>query len=168
MFRLFRKSYLFLVVLVPYLVSMMGVTAFYFGYQYRHSFQELIRSSDKEDLDVLKFSEAEFESIEWTEEDNREFTYHGKMYDVSRIEKTNGVFSVYCEQDAFEDALIAWMKVNGEKSKSKSNPIVQFFQVTAVFHFQPSLSELQKTGTQSYCFYTSYEGEIVTPPPRAL
>jgi hypothetical protein len=165
MFRLLRKPYLLLFVVVPYLLSVMGVTAFYFGYQYRHVFQELIRSSEEDDLQVLTFSVAEFNSLQWTEA-NREFTLAGKMYDIARVENTKSGYSVYCEHDAFEDAIIAWMKVTGEKGKTKSNPITPFFEMPEVFLCRPELSELQKTGTQSYCFYTSYEPELRTPPPR--
>jgi hypothetical protein len=167
MVRPLRKPYLLLIVLVPYLASTMGVTAFYFGYQYRHFFQELIRSSEDEDLSVITFSTAEFKSIEWTEE-NREFTLDGKMYDVARVEKKNGVYSVYCEHDAFEDAMIAWMKINGQKSKSKNNPVTPFFEMKAGFECQPGFSEHQKNTKQPYCFYTSYEPELHTPPPRFI
>jgi hypothetical protein len=152
---------------MPYLASMMGVTAFYFGYQYRHFFQELIRSSDEDQLKVLTFSTTEFQSIQWTEE-NREFTLDGKMYDVARVEQKNDVYTVYCEHDAFEDAVISWMKVNGEKSTTKSNSIISFFEIVPVFDCEPGLMELRKSGTQSYCFYSSFEPEVNTPPPRFL
>lgn len=165
MLRLLRKPSLLFFLLVPYLVSIMGVAVYFFAFQYRHTFQELIRSTGQEDLQAMHFSARDYAAIEWTEA-KREFTLDGKMYDVAFIEKTEGGYNIFCENDTFEEAIIAWMKVNGEKSKSKSNVNVQFFELADRYLHHREFIELQNKDTRYLSLYHSYYPELSTPPPR--
>jgi hypothetical protein len=47
-------------------------------------------------------------SFQW--KDKNEFSFEGKLYDVAKLEKKNGMLFLYCMQDKNEDTLLAFMK----------------------------------------------------------
>ncbi|MEZ4923176.1 MAG: hypothetical protein R2780_08415 [Crocinitomicaceae bacterium] len=59
--------------------------------------------TEKENLEVLSFTLNEAKELEW--EDQKEFKFEGKMYDVVSAEYKNGYLIYYCWKDDFENEL---------------------------------------------------------------
>jgi len=90
---------------------------------HRSSFQEFAVESLPSNTEKLFFPRSDFSKIEWIE-GGKEFEFKGKLYDVSKIERTADGFYVYCVNDSLEESFIAifdqWKKNNVPVSKVKT------------------------------------------------
>jgi len=158
------RSVLLLLLIIPYTMSVVGVFSSYFTFYHRSAFQTHVSSLNNQDLHVLVVSVSEFENIEWIENE-KEFEYNGKMYDVAKIEHQGDKYQIYCENDFLEDLLITLLKTGG-KSKCKVNPSIQFIESLPDFqcnNFEPESKEEKRV---IHNFYYSIFQELITPPPR--
>src|SRR5579871_5960796 len=151
-----------LITLALYASIITGVSS-YFSFFHKASFQQIIKTSDHDELTVLHLTSKEFSALEW-EDQGKEFEYQGKMYDVAKVETTPTGYLIHCENDVLEDLFLNWMK---SETKSKSNGMaqVQFCSpvIKCCFTF-----ELASTKFFHYddAIYSSIIPESVTPPPR--
>jgi ABC-type lipoprotein release transport system permease subunit len=162
----FLRPFFTFLLLAVFAFSMIGVFTSYFSFLHRQSFQEEVKHHRKDELKSFSFSENDFKKIKW-EEVNKEFEYHGKMYDVASIQFENDVYTVYCQSDLIDDMLIGFLKSSGQKSKSKT-PQLQLSQPVASLE----LKSFPKISTSTISFYAesipSVSIEGVSPPPRIL
>lgn len=109
-------------------------------------------------------------AIRW-EEEGKEFTLNGSMYDVKRIEKKAGKTLLYCINDRKEELLIKKMIGTVQKNQHNKKNAAQKFQLP---DFLLTNSELQTPGHKDILnkFFqfkettTSVSKEIVSPPPQ--
>ena len=159
------RTIIFPALLVPYLISMLGMFSSYFAFFHRTGFRTEVASSEVNDLQVLIFSKSEFEKIAWTEE-NEEFEQGGKMFDVGKIEQKENFYLVYCENDSFEDLFIDFLKATSGKTKSRMIAQVQFFAPLSEFNCV-NFSWLSGSPNDLVTeLYHSVPRELHTPPPR--
>lgn len=157
------RRFLPALLIVPYLAYLVGMFSPYISFFHRSTFQARVVELNQESLTTLVVSSAEFEKIKWTEA-HKEFEYFGKMYDVSKIEQNGNQYSIYCENDSFEDLFIDWLK-SASKSKSKVMPQIQFVEPLVDFECMQSFQNI----AYHDCFekgYLSILRELISPPPR--
>jgi len=153
---------------VAYISGSIGVfSTFYLGV-HRYSFQEFVVESIPPDTEDLFFSEIDFKKIEWIE-DGREFELSGKLYDVSKIEKTANGFHIYCVNDSLEENFIAmfdqWKKSNSPSSKIKTIFQPQFCNRIG-FEYSDRLENIQIEFSFDPHTYTAPINSIPSPPPK--
>jgi hypothetical protein len=151
--------------LLPYLISLVGMFSTYFAFFHRDSFQVEVRNSDENELKTLSFTPEEFESLVWTD-GQKEFERGGKMFDVAKIERQGKNYVIYCENDFLEDVLIAFLKTSGGKSKSKGIAHVQFIEPIPDFKINSISANGHQTNDFQSDLYRFTLLEKSTPPPR--
>ncbi len=152
-----------------YLVGTMGIFSSYYTLHHRTAFQTQVKQERHSGIEELIFSEADFARIQWME-DQKEFEWNGKLYDVASISRAGGQVVVRCENDSLEELLLSL--VNPEKEQPggkllKGSPQPITFSVAPV-HLSPALYEL--TSEQNACvnwFPISSIPGTTTPPPKA-
>ena len=155
--------------IIMYAVGTVGIFTTYYTYHHRLFFQASIKESKDEELQNLFFTREEYESIEWID-DETEFEWHGKLYDVSKIYETRGGYMIVCENDSLEEMLMALFKATqgGEQRHGleKGNPQPQFFcAIFSVLIASPSSGEERRLHERQ-SFYDSIQPEISSPPPK--
>ncbi len=139
--------------------------------------ERMIAANDGADLIVLKFTNAEVKNLEW--EDEKEFEYNGKMYDI--LESWNDQHFIFfkCWLDAEETELEEKLKKmvakafsKDKKNRDKGN---QFYSFIQSFYFTDltsfSLSNYSATSAvtinSNYLFQITSAGySPPSPPPR--
>ena len=135
---------------------------------HRSSFQAAVSESLPLNIEKLFFPKKEFEKIEW-EEKFKEFEFDGKLFDVSKIERTKDGFEVYCVNDSEEESIIAlfkeWKKSNLPVSKIKTQIQPLFFSSSPINVERPDTVKAIAY-TESTDNYNAEELQIPSPPPR--
>jgi hypothetical protein len=116
---------------------------------------------------------ANQKNISW-EEEGREFTLNGKLYDVVRTLHQNDQTFLLCSSDEKEDAVLENMnkitQSNQQKSGKQQPPIVNLVYDCVLVHHEIDLSlyiSSELPGSQHTCFIPSTISNIVLPPPKA-
>lgn len=133
--------------------------------------EKISSMNEASNVTILKFSLSDFKTkLNWHEKD--EFEFDGKMYDVVKIEESNGGYKVYCFNDEKEEILISNFKKLNDKIGDQKNCIT-FQHNTFVMLAVENDNFLFKKFNSSYqqpliCInnYTSLSFDIPTPPPR--
>lgn len=130
----------------------------------------------KKDLAFFEFSETEFSTLDWKEE--REFRLNGKMYDIVDIKYVSeNKIQVYCFDDEKEASLFALNEKlihnnSSDSTEGKSNQKLTkvipnyFFQNIIRENFIPTKTVL--LGLQGKTTFTSFAGEVPSPPPKLV
>jgi len=151
-----------------YMLGTMGIFSSYYTLHHRTSFQSWVKSAEQSELEEVVLTEAEFKGIQWIEEDT-EFEWKGKLYDVSAITRENGHVIIQCENDNLEEMLMSLVnpdkeKAGGKASKGSLQPLSQ----PVTNSWSPMLTELFIGTNFRVCWYpVSATPDVVAPPPRA-
>lgn len=122
------------------------------------------------DLTQLVLSPAEVRKLDW--EDESEFCYGGRMYDVVDVEKKTGRTVYWCLADEKETALLdAYLQM--QNSSSDKDPSHSLFKLLKV-PFLPGafrwigLQRHIKIKPSQLCFVriSMRKGAVLTPPPK--
>jgi len=132
--------------------------------------RELLQHIPDSSLEVI-IEEEVADNIEW-EEDGREFSLDGTLYDVARIEKKEGKTFLYCINDKKEkqllDNLAKAVGKNHNDKKGRNNIKSLMFDLVYITT-EEELKTFSYPSTYSYFNVTlvsSFE-EINSPPPKA-
>jgi hypothetical protein len=109
--------------------------------------------------------------------DGKEFSYKGKMYDVVRSEKSNGVIKYYCLSDEDETGLYARLdavvkkQMNDENTASGNaakNLVKMLLQIylPSVQNELPLCENMLTLNCSHELNYTSFSSETNSPPPK--
>ena len=111
-------------------------------------------------------------AFEW-EETNKEFSYHGELYDVVAIKRTQDSIRICAMKDDRENDLEKQMAgIRHSKQERDSNPVLSLMKFFSVFEQAgDEIVFLSRKIPVSYCVspnrdYTSCHTEIHSPPPR--
>jgi hypothetical protein len=159
------RRFIFPVLMVPYIISMMGMFTSYFTFIYRTNFQSTVSALKEDRLERMVLSSTEFEKTRWTD-GKKEFERDGKMFDVARIERQGDSYFIYCENDSMEDLLISYLRTNGSKTKITLIFHVPYFEPIQKFDYPNSTLSLVKLNPFTINLYVSVPDELNTPPPR--
>jgi hypothetical protein len=159
------RRFIFPVVLMPYIISMMGMFTSYFTFFYRTNFLSTVTALKDDKLERLVLSSTEFENTKWTD-GKKEFERNGKMFDIARIERQGDFYFVYCENDSLEDLLISYLKTNGSKTKITLIFHLHFFERIQKFDCSNAPLGLVKRDPRTINLYRSVPDELNTPPPK--
>jgi hypothetical protein len=153
-----------------YAVGTVGVFSSYYTYYHRTAFQERVKETRQEELLKLVFSPQDYQSIEWMEEET-EFEWQGKLYDVSSITQTSDGYVILCENDGLEEMLLSLINFTKENKEGqagkKGNLQPQFFQEVMVAFANTKLHHENKISTQFNSLYCSRQPGSTSPPPKA-
>jgi len=101
----------------------MGLFSNFYLSLHRTSFQEFVVEAVPSNTEKLFFSFADFSAIRWID-DEKEFKFNGKLYDVSKIERNAQGYYIYGVNDSLEEGFIAmidhWKKSNSPGGKAKA------------------------------------------------
>lgn len=123
-----------------------------------------------EKLELIKLSSIAFKKARV---DEHEIKVNGKMFDISRIEKSGDSYFVYCLHDKAEDGLLAFLdKILSTPLKDKKAPsqVLKFTSLT--FILPASNNPLQDRSIVPSAFTTYKEGATTfvpaldSPPPQ--
>jgi hypothetical protein len=166
------------------LITILFLTILFFsqvGYYFIYRFQQHLLKEEMEaqlfanipenDLEVFDLDENK-SSINW-EEEGKEFSLNGELYDVAKIKKVNGKILLYCLNDKKEKQLLQHftkaVKNDSNNSKSGKHSIkFQFsdFTVTSIEKANNlSILLVKKTIVFNAPLLTSVR-EIKAPPPK--
>lgn len=134
----------------------------------RREMQARIREGiDESELAIIAVLPGHEAAIKWIKP-GKEFTYHGNLYDVVKLEIRNGKKIYHCINDTREEKLISAFSGRAEANQ-KARKIINslssnyFAQIVSFFHFQKSVSRV---------FYDLYSNfipnirEVSDPPPK--
>jgi len=151
--------------LLPYLISLIGMFSSYFAFFHRDHFQLAVVQEEESKLKSLSFTSEEFLALKWTD-GQKEFEFEGRMFDVAQIKRQGTSYVIYCENDFLEDLLVDFLKTTGGKTKTKGIAQVQFVQPIPDFSVSPiAVSSRRKRPTDLNSYHSLFP-EISTPPPR--
>ena len=132
--------------------------------------RELLAYIPDSSLEV--FVAEEFgDKIVW-EEENKEFSIEGVLYDVARIKKSDGKTFLYCINDKQEKQLLDGLAkaVNANHGNKQENNTIKSLLVDLVCMNDDEQSTIFSVPFTYSCFYvdlvSSFE-EINIPPPKA-
>jgi hypothetical protein len=154
-------------ILITYLTGTFGVFTTCFQSYHQSLFQQKVQRQEVEESEKLFFTFKEYKSISWIEK-GKEFEWNGEMYDVNKLEKTNGGFVIYCENDGLEELLISFIKsIKREMEGNPTNLTIQpqFFQTLFQYTFFRNPFLLTKTTSGILIFYKSVSLSVLVPPP---
>ncbi len=103
-------------------------------------------------------------------EDETEFEWQGKLYDVSSISKTMDGYKIVCEHDSLEELLLTLLKSaqGGEKNRgqTKGSPQPQF--LSSIMGIQPAITSSIVAGQTQFLqsSYPTIRPEVLSPPPE--
>ncbi len=164
-----KQRYSIALLILIYAVGTIGLFTTYYTSYHRLAFQVQVRETKEDELTKLLFSEQEYESIVWMEEET-EFEWHGKLYDVSKISRTKGGYMILCENDSLEEALLSFLKSTkgnrDDRGSTKGSPQPQFFSVGLIFT-EMNLQKEREPLPSTLCFYCSIYPGIHLPPPKS-
>jgi hypothetical protein len=165
-----RQPYSTVLLILLYAAGTAGAFTTYYTYFHRQSFQAEIKKAKDSDLKRLSFSSEEYQSIEWID-DKTEFEWKGKLYDVSRVDKTIKGYEILCENDEFEEILMAFVKktkAGSDQTIAKGNIQPQFFS-NYILNYSADIFLIDKgTPGRFYFTYHSMSTEVSSPPPEAI
>lgn len=121
-------------------------------------------------LTQLLLSPSEAAALKW--EDEAEFCYRGKMYDVVKTEKKDGRLVYWCLADDNETALMeAYAKTQRSSSgKDTSGSLIKLLNVpflSVTGHWAIACPQKQPSSFWSHSSRFSSSGvTVLTPPPR--
>ena len=164
-----KRLYSTIFLILLHVVGTVGVFSAYFTCYHRIAFQRNVKETPNTDLLKLAFTEKEYLSIQWVEK-GTEFEWQGKMYDVSKISRTEKGYVMVCRNDSFEEMLLSFLKVakrsQGQDTK-KGNPQPQFFCSFYSFSLK-SMPKQEKRVMRIGCpCYCSIQPETSSPPPES-
>ena len=147
----------------------------------KHEAIEIVENADrnKEQLTTLTFPyrDGAVLAADLTFNDEDEFTYQGRMYDVISSEKSNGQITFKCYTDNKETALTQNLKekIDSEKDgpaqKQKGSLIKmlpQYIAVSIAKHCFSSCTSLIYSIAYQNGHQTFVYGTIVSPPPELI
>jgi len=166
--RAFMKKYSLFLLTVAYLCGSVGLFSSLYLNLHRSIFQELVRESDSLRQEILFFSKSDFSTIDWSEK-GREFEWRNKMYDVSKIKKTNKGYFVFCvnddEEEGFLDLFNSWKKTNSAGGDIKLSLQPQFCHALN-FPAEVLTPKTPVYFSSTTSFYVAPMGRAPSPPPR--
>jgi hypothetical protein len=122
---------------------------------------------NEKELTVIELNSLNAAEIHWIEAD-KEFTWHGNMYDVVKSDIKNGVKQIYCLNDTKERKLIKEFEDKNDQAQKTRKLLTNF---SLVFLPQPSSNPFITESTdQDFFTRQSYIKskirEIADPPPK--
>lgn len=146
---------------------------FYYSYQRYKIKQEVkkqLSSTIEQGLLELVDLEKNRDEIKW-EDEGKEFSLNGFMYDVKRIEVKNGKTFLVCINDQKENELLKKIVNEIQKNqKDKKNNSYKFqlpdFVVVNADAFTPSAKLIQRKFSNFSESAINFSMEILIPPPR--
>ena len=164
------SSILFLILLLS---NGMGFYFFYCLHLYhiKVEMKETLKSIPEEKLEILKLTPKQYE--EAIVEDG-EIKVNGRMYDVARISKLNGILKVYCLHDEKEDNLFALLdELVAKPIKNQSSIPSEVFEFLSLVFIDTTVSPdfftAESDSEQNNYYHFSLKTillELTTPPPR--
>lgn len=138
---------------------------------------QLKREISEDKLHVLTLSAAEVSVLNWEEEN--EFTYKGKMYDVVKKELlADSSIRYYCIDDQQETELFSELNDLIKKNTDSDNPISQAAKKLLKFLSLLYINEKWTTNSNNFNLsallqlykdnYTSPQLNLNFPPPKAV
>ncbi len=127
-------------------------------------------STESREVTKLVFSNDQLKEISW--EENTEFSYQDEMYDVIKLEKSNGKTIIWCLADKKETALVG-QYLKSRKQSSEKNGSDQILKLLTT-QFLPSTQkdfivplQLQQQIFNLYQLsIPAIANAIITPPPK--
>jgi len=164
-----KKKYLFVsFALLVYLSGGVGVFSSLYLNFHRSAFQSLVTDAIPANTLKLIFSETDFANIHWISV-GREFEWNDKMYDVSKIEKVESEFQVYCINDTEEESLLgfinSWKQSVGHGTKVKFG-FQPLFCIDLNFPKTPKVIRDFNSTIGSF-FYNPPVERAPSPPPKS-
>ena len=141
----------------------------------KRKMKALINSTNSSSIiQKLKFTWIEYEKkLNWNEE--KEFEYEGRMYDVERVEIKGNCVIIYCLRDETEEMLISnYEKLH--KSNSTKDKIASGSHSLSGYNLLAIQSETYPSEIKNNCillsgsyinYYKSIHGKLLTPPPKS-
>jgi len=130
--------------------------------------RELLRQIPDSSLEIV-IAEDNSDKMEW-EEEGKEFSLNGEMYDVARIEIKDGKTYLYCINDKKEKEILNNLvkAVNHDSKKERNNvkPVLTDMLVVTSVEPVKTFSDSSSYGTLSVSPLSSFK-EITIPPPKA-
>ena len=130
--------------------------------------RELLTQIPDSSLDVV-VEEDHSGKLEW-EEEGKEFSLNGDMYDVARIEIKDGKTYLYCINDKKEKEILNNLvkAVNHDSKKERNNvkPVLTDMIIIATVEPEKTFSDSSPYGSLSVSPVSSFK-EITIPPPKA-
>ena len=180
LFLLFNLFYLTKTVTIA-ILSLLFFSQIGYRFVYMLEQHQLKEQAEKQLLSTI--NENLFEPINETEngnkivweEEGKEFSLNGQMYDVAKKVIVNGQTILYCLNDKKEGLLIEAMvkKIKDSTGNSTDN---KNHHSTIKFHVSDFIMASEETAISAIVFMTSYPGfttsipfnskEIITPPPN--
>jgi hypothetical protein len=152
------------------------------GYYFIYHFQQIQVKREIKTKIFAALSESAFEifiaeenidAIKW-EEDGKEFSLHGELYDVAKIKKINGKTLLYCVNDKKEKELLNnFIKaIKASTNNGKSGKHTLKFQLTdyTIIPIEKNAEVRLLCNQKFICYNSSLHTaitEINTPPPKA-
>ena len=145
-------------------------------YQIKEAVKEQLMAMLSDDQLLQINADKNAEDIDW-EEEGKEFSLHGKMYDVARIKKVNGENIIFCLNDEKEEALLkdlskSIQSANDNTPNGKSTAhTIKFQIVDFLLPQQNKITIVAKSVAQpKYAFYNvaiaTLIKEVDIPPPK--
>lgn len=135
--------------------------------------RNLRRGTSKEQTEILEFSRAEWDQL--PKEDDDEFIFHDRLYDVTDVAVSNGRVYVTCVADTRENELIdsyreLTRKDLGHKKSQKTAQLLKLFGNPFVkpgrLFFLPLIADKTDHTSFAYNHLSHPATEVITPPPR--
>jgi len=136
--------------------------------------KQLLATISENELQVID-AELNKKAIVW-EEEGKEFSMDGQLYDVAKIKNENGKTLIYCLNDVKEEQLLekyskaVQSATDQNSSRNGGDHIVKFQLADCLLFNAQVLNSIPQTVPQKYFVFndkviSSYK-EITTPPPR--
>ena len=136
----------------------------------------LLATISENELQVID-ADLNKNDIKW-EEEGKEFSLNGQLYDVAKIVAKDGKNLIYCLNDIKEEQLLEKYSKNvdsasGQRSEKSGGDHIIKFQLSDCLVFNDQLlNRLPETVPQQYFVFNdkaiaSYK-EITAPPPRTI
>jgi len=122
-----------------------------------------------EELELIKVSiaspDASYERIE-----DREFTLHGRMYDIYQEEAANDSLYMYCVNDENEDMMHNAFAsyINAKKNDSPNSAIANIIKIFITIALEPAIASDLKCNSNkniSFTYLTTFKNIIIDIPP---
>jgi hypothetical protein len=155
-------------------IIFMSQVGYYFVYTIHQHFikeeieRELLTHIPDSSLDVVIVEDWNNKLV-W-EEQGKEFSLNGEMYDVARIEIKDGKTHLYCINDKKEkeilDNLVKAVNHDSRKERNTVKPVLTDMIIIATVEPEKTFSDSSSYGTLSISPVSSFK-EITSPPPKA-
>ena len=147
----------------------MGIFSIVFLETHKASFQSFTKSKETDTEQKVFFTKEEFLKINWIEEDE-EFEWRGKLFDVSKIEQRGNGFLIHCENDQWEEEFISLFS-SWKDQKHPDGKLKFFFQPMCLaekflLHFPPTSTKLNCN--EATRLGSDIHSQLISPPPDHL